>query len=466
VSAGTRRWLAIGATLLVGIAAAGNVGHTYTHAINLGQQRGMALVIACLPDVMLILCVLRLRHDRGASWAWLGLAASALLVGWASIATAGTGLGAKVIAVAPMLAAVIAAGLIEGGPGGPSLEQVQADAGQALVKARHEAAQQLARAHREAQERLTAALEQARDEAHDQVQAQLRQAHDDAEERLTAALENAALRAAAQQAGAVAAARADEQHQAGQRLAHALDQAHRAAREQLQQALTQVGEEEHARTVASLRQAHHDAGERLTAAVEEARGKAHHDAEERLTAAVAQAHHEAEERLTATVGEARRKAHHEAQVSLRKAHDDAEERLTAALAEADARLTAAVAEAVAETRREATATAMTRQPAAAGAPRTGRMRLVDSPASEPVPGPDTDSPLSDSHVLAALQAAHDPVTPQQLQQQTGLAKATVSRALARLRETGHVAAVRRGFYQSVLLPDDEPGHGPGLVTAG
>jgi hypothetical protein len=111
-----RQALRAGAVLLVAVAAVGNIGHTYDHATRLGQVTAMAWVIAILPDILLVLSVLRLVTDRRNLWGWAGVASSAGFVAWASIATAGRDHGAWIVACAPLVAAVIATGLIHERP--------------------------------------------------------------------------------------------------------------------------------------------------------------------------------------------------------------------------------------------------------------------------------------------------------------------------------------------------------------
>jgi hypothetical protein len=74
---------------------------------------------------MLILCILRLRYHPRSVPAWAGVIASASFVGWASIATSEHGTAGKIVALSPLVAAVIATALAEFG-GGETMEQFRA----------------------------------------------------------------------------------------------------------------------------------------------------------------------------------------------------------------------------------------------------------------------------------------------------------------------------------------------------
>ena len=71
-----RRGLFWAAVALAVVAAAGNFGHVYDFATDPGHgatgQR-MGGVVALLPDVLLILCLVKLRYDLWSVQAWFGL---------------------------------------------------------------------------------------------------------------------------------------------------------------------------------------------------------------------------------------------------------------------------------------------------------------------------------------------------------------------------------------------------------
>lgn len=107
-----RSLLRAGAVTLVIVAAAGNVGHTYDLATNLGQAWLMAAIIALLPDILLVLSIVRLQLHPQNAWAWIGVAGSTAFVAWASVASAaGHPLG-WIPASAPLFAAIVATGML------------------------------------------------------------------------------------------------------------------------------------------------------------------------------------------------------------------------------------------------------------------------------------------------------------------------------------------------------------------
>lgn len=140
-----RRSLIAGAALFVVLAALGNIGHTHEHATRLGQTGWMALVIALIPDGLLVLAIVRLRYHLTSIWAWLTVAASAALVAWASIATSTGGTPGQVVALVPLAAAILATGLLHGN-GGETREQFTARHEQAVQDARQDAARERAHA--------------------------------------------------------------------------------------------------------------------------------------------------------------------------------------------------------------------------------------------------------------------------------------------------------------------------------
>lgn len=106
----TRRGLVAGAVLLVAVAAWINISHTRQNAADHGADQQTALVVGLIPDVLLALSVMRLRYHRWSVWAWAGVVGSVLLVGWSALSTSAAGLGAKVVALVCLVAAIIATG--------------------------------------------------------------------------------------------------------------------------------------------------------------------------------------------------------------------------------------------------------------------------------------------------------------------------------------------------------------------
>jgi hypothetical protein len=107
-----RSFLRAGAVTLVVVAAAGNVGHTYDLATRLGQAWLMAAIIALLPDILLVLSIIRLQLDPRNIWAWLGVAGSTAFVAWASVASANGHPYGWIPASAPLFAAIVATGML------------------------------------------------------------------------------------------------------------------------------------------------------------------------------------------------------------------------------------------------------------------------------------------------------------------------------------------------------------------
>ncbi len=110
----------VGAAVVSVTVAVGNIGHVYEAARHARQGERMATVYAVLPDVLLVLCLLKLKYDGRSVWAWAGLAASIGFIGWAGLITS-TGVHpdtagdttARAVSVWLLVVAVIAAGLIE-----------------------------------------------------------------------------------------------------------------------------------------------------------------------------------------------------------------------------------------------------------------------------------------------------------------------------------------------------------------
>lgn len=111
-----------GAAVLLGvIAAGGNLGHVFDAVRHAGQGKQMSVVISLMPDVLMVLCIFKLRYDPRSPWAWAGLFASVGFIIWASVVTSKSGLGVgtagtetrRAVALSPLVVAVIAAGLIE-----------------------------------------------------------------------------------------------------------------------------------------------------------------------------------------------------------------------------------------------------------------------------------------------------------------------------------------------------------------
>ena len=106
-----RRFLVGGAVLLILIAAAVNIAHTRQNATDNGQDQLSSLVIGFLPDIGLVLSVVRLRYFRRCPWAWTGIAASVAMVAWSSLAvTDGHGLGGKIMALVCLAWAIVYTG--------------------------------------------------------------------------------------------------------------------------------------------------------------------------------------------------------------------------------------------------------------------------------------------------------------------------------------------------------------------
>jgi hypothetical protein len=122
------RTLLFGAAVLLGITAAGgNIGHVFDAVRHAGQGERMAGVIALMPDVLLLLCIFKLRYEHRSRLGWLGLAYSLAFIIWASTVTASAHLGVgtaepptrRAVGLSPLGFAIIAAGLIESKPRAP-----------------------------------------------------------------------------------------------------------------------------------------------------------------------------------------------------------------------------------------------------------------------------------------------------------------------------------------------------------
>lgn len=106
--------------------AVGNIGHVYEAARHARQGERMATVYAIVPDILLVLCLLKLKYNRRSPWAWAGLTASIGFIGWAGLITS-TGVSpdtagdvsARAVSVWLLIVAIIAAGLIETKAGKP-----------------------------------------------------------------------------------------------------------------------------------------------------------------------------------------------------------------------------------------------------------------------------------------------------------------------------------------------------------
>lgn len=120
---GVRRSL-MGAAVLVGVTAAGgNFGHVFDFARYGRQGEHMAGIDAALPDVLLVLCLVKLKYDRRSIWAWVGLIAAIGFIVVAGLVTAAGVLAdtapapvARAVALWPLACAIIAAGLLEARP--------------------------------------------------------------------------------------------------------------------------------------------------------------------------------------------------------------------------------------------------------------------------------------------------------------------------------------------------------------
>ena len=109
--AGVRRALVWAAITLAVVAAAGNFGHVFDFA-DLAQGPRQSVVVALLPDVALILCVVKLRYQRRSVPAWLGLVTSILFVGVAVWHQADDWVG-RLTGLWPLWVACLAAMMIE-----------------------------------------------------------------------------------------------------------------------------------------------------------------------------------------------------------------------------------------------------------------------------------------------------------------------------------------------------------------
>ena len=154
-----RRGILAGVLSLVIFAAVGNIGHTYANADRAHQAIGYALALAVTPDIGVIVGVVLLKFRRRSTWGWAILATSVALVSWSAFTVAGESPHDRVIALAPVLFAVLGAGLLES-VDGESLESVLAHADALVEDARRDAG----RAHE-------AALETARQAHADVAQA-------------------------------------------------------------------------------------------------------------------------------------------------------------------------------------------------------------------------------------------------------------------------------------------------------
>ncbi len=161
-----RRGLVGGAVLLVVIAAAVNISHTYGEAKFQGQEQLPAAAISVIPDIMLVLSVMRLRYHRRAGWAWAGVVMSVLLIAWSALQQAGQahGTGGMVMSLVCLLAAIVATGQAHVPHGGESVHILVAHA-EALgddavrsIRAVHERGVRALQEAHEAGARLTARI--------------------------------------------------------------------------------------------------------------------------------------------------------------------------------------------------------------------------------------------------------------------------------------------------------------------
>jgi hypothetical protein len=130
---GVRQKIAAGATVLVLIAAVGNFGHVYAAVSYAGQIQVMALVISGMPDLLLLLCMFKLRYHHRSPVALLGLVVAVAFIGWGSIIGSEPDLNPDdastltrwLVGVSPLVFAVVATGLLEAKsePAAPTVEE-------------------------------------------------------------------------------------------------------------------------------------------------------------------------------------------------------------------------------------------------------------------------------------------------------------------------------------------------------
>lgn len=112
---GVRAGLVWAAVLLAVVAAAGNFGHVLKFATSPDHGRAtptMGVIVALLPDVWLVLSLVKLRYDRRSAAAWVGLGLSVGFVGWATVRMT-VGLDGRIVGLTPLAAACGAALLLE-----------------------------------------------------------------------------------------------------------------------------------------------------------------------------------------------------------------------------------------------------------------------------------------------------------------------------------------------------------------
>ncbi len=114
----TTWWMRRAVVGLAGFAFVGNAGHAFEmlHGQELANQPvWLAVGGALLPDVLLLVSVIRLRHGLRSFWGWLGLLLAGSFVLWSGLITADHRLVAQIASAWPLAVAITAAGLLEYG---------------------------------------------------------------------------------------------------------------------------------------------------------------------------------------------------------------------------------------------------------------------------------------------------------------------------------------------------------------
>lgn len=130
--------LAVAAVLLAVTAFAGSFDHVRTVVADHGQTGWLSWAIAAMPEVSVMLAVLKVRRARSTgepvAWAWVVGGSAAAFTLAANIATAEPSPWGVVVAAWPAWASISAAGLLEVRPAGDRTRPVMtADTGQEAV---------------------------------------------------------------------------------------------------------------------------------------------------------------------------------------------------------------------------------------------------------------------------------------------------------------------------------------------
>lgn len=152
----TRNGLKAGAVLLVTIAAISNIGHTRMHADRHmpGDGGPWPWVVAFLPDIGLVLSILRLKYDRSSVWGWGGVVLSGGFVSWAAISTGRQYPSGWIVSLAAVAFAILATGLMHD-PSGETREEFLARHEEAVARAEQAARTAIASAEEHAQKAIT-----------------------------------------------------------------------------------------------------------------------------------------------------------------------------------------------------------------------------------------------------------------------------------------------------------------------